>query len=76
MVKVRLLNNPHQEYCKYRYQARQDFFKFVEGNNLKEKSYKNGNNDFWFNKSQFKCARYLINAMERESIALEVTGLK
>ena len=74
MPKLRLFATPHQEYCKYKAAAVNNLFDYVEGNCLKNKRYMNGNHDIWFNKGEFKHAKYLINKLDFESIAYDVTG--
>ncbi|NIO44961.1 MAG: hypothetical protein GTN36_05420 [Candidatus Aenigmarchaeota archaeon] len=76
MIKIRILHNPHQEYCKYRDETMRRFFEFIDVNKLKTKMYKNGNMDIWFNKSAYKYGSYLINNLEFESVALELKKLK
>lgn len=73
MIKVRILNK--QPYWQsYEYDAYENFKDFVRANKLKIKSYKNGNEDIWFKKNDYKYGKYLVDEMKCTSIMLEVTG--
>jgi hypothetical protein len=76
MIKLRLLHNPHQGYCKYRNCAYEDFFELTDKLRVKRKVYKNGNRDYWFKNKDFKDNRSIIDALSFESIAFEVKKLK
>lgn len=76
MYKVRLINNPLQEYSKYRDAAYEQFADFVEKYSTKQKYYKNGNRDYYFKNKDLLKNQGIISDLEFESIAVEVRKLK
>lgn len=73
MIKVRILNK--QPYWQnYEYTAYENLKDFARANKLKVKSYKNGNEDIWFKKLDYRYGKYLIDEVKCSNVMVEVTG--